>query len=199
MSRFLLLSQASLLPSIGLPWGEHNRIPRASPAAAIQLYGRAGGDPAAAFMIGFAVVDSIRVVVSMRKLQKLVSYFPVLLLGIALGSTLSNWGYLVDVGGWFALVGHFVVIAATLVFIYICGVLALSIVVAPIVILFSMRDDDSFALTKAMNALGNPRVLLAACRRVVMAIADPLWKALWWCWWFVSGRDAAEEAPRSDG
>ena len=134
----------------------------------------------------------------MRRLQELVSYLPVLLLGIALGSTLSNWGYLVDIGGWFALVGHFVAIAATLVFIYICGVLALSILVAPIIVLFSMRDDDSFALTKAMNALGNPRVLLAACRRAIMTIADPLWKALWWCWWFVSGRDAAEETPRGD-
>ncbi len=149
-------------------------------------------------MIGFALAESTWVVVLMRRLQELVSYLPVLLLGIALGSTLSNWGYLVDIGGWFALVGHFVAIAATLVFIYICGVLALSILVAPIIVLFSMRDDDSFALTKAMNALGNPRVLLAACRRAIMTIADPLWKALWWCWWFVSGRDAAEETPRGD-
>ncbi|MFP6744771.1 MAG: hypothetical protein VCB77_06235 [Alphaproteobacteria bacterium] len=132
----------------------------------------------------------------MRRLQKLVSYIPVLLLGIALGSTLNNWSYLSEVGGWFALLGHFMAVAATLVMIYIAGVLVLAVLAAPVIILFSMHDDDSFALTKAMHALASPRTLLATCRRSIaralMVVAEPLWKAVWWCWWFVSGRDAAD-------
>lgn len=132
----------------------------------------------------------------MRRLQELVSYIPVLLLGIALGSTLNNWTYLTEVGGWFALLGHFMVIAASLVMVYIAGVLVVVIVAAPFIILFSMQDDDSFALTKAMQALARPRALLAAWRRsagrALMAVAEPAWKALWWCWWFISGRDAAD-------
>lgn len=132
----------------------------------------------------------------MRRLQELVSYIPVLLLGIALGSTLNNWSYLSEVGGWFALLGHFVSVAATLVMIYIAGVLVVAVLAAPIIILFSMQDDDSFALTRAMHALASPRTLLATCRRSIaralMAVAEPVWKALWWCWWFVSSRDAAD-------
>ncbi|MEE2980810.1 MAG: hypothetical protein VYA71_04615, partial [Pseudomonadota bacterium] len=65
-----------------------------------------------------------------------------------------------------------------------------------VIILFSMHDDDSVPLTKAMYALASPRTLLATCRRTIaralMAVAEPVWTAVWWCWWFVSSHDAAD-------
>ena len=138
----------------------------------------------------------------MKRLTQLVSYAPVLLLGIALGSTLSNWSFLVEAGGWFALLGHFIAVAATLVFLYICGVLALAILVMPLIIWFSWREDDFLALAEASRANRSPRAVLVTCAavagRAVLAVADPLWKALWWCWWFLRGRAAAETAA-NDG
>ncbi len=138
----------------------------------------------------------------MQRLKELVSFVPVLLLGIAVGSTLSNWSFLVEAGGWFALLGHFVAVAATLVFLYICGVLALSLLVMPLIVLFSLREDDFLALAEASRTTRSPRAVLGTCAgvagRAVLAVADPLWKALWWCWWFLRGRAAADTAA-NDG
>ncbi len=138
----------------------------------------------------------------MQRLKELVSFVPVLLLGIAVGSTLSNWSFLVEAGGWFALLGHFVAVSATLVFLYICGVLALSLLVMPLILLFSLREDDFLALAEASRTKRSPRAVLAACAgvagRAVLAVADPPWKALWWCWWFLRGRAAADTAA-NDG
>ena len=58
------------------------------------------------------------------------------------------------------MLGHFMAVAATLVMIYIAGVLVLAVLAVPVIILFSMHDDDSFPLTKAMYALASPRTLL---------------------------------------
>jgi hypothetical protein len=138
----------------------------------------------------------------MQRLKELVSFVPVLLLGIAVGSTLSNWSFLVDSGGWFALLGHFIAVAATLVFVYICGVLALALLAMPLIVLFSLREDNFLALAKPSRTRPSPRAVLATCvaaaRRAVLAVADPPWKALWWCWWFLRGRAAAETAA-NDG
>lgn len=132
----------------------------------------------------------------MQRLKELVSFVPVLLLGIAVGSTLSNWSFLVEVGGWFALLGHFMAVAATLVFLYVCGALALALLVMPLILLFSLREDDFLALAEASRTTRSPRAVLATCAAVagrsLLAVADPLWKALWWCWWFLRGRAAAE-------
>ncbi len=138
----------------------------------------------------------------MQRLKELVSFAPVLLLGIAVGSTLSNWSFLVEVGGWYALLGHFVAVAATLVFVYICGVLALSLLAMPLILWFSLREDDFLALAEASRTRRSPRAVLATSAavagRAVLAVADPLWKALWWCWWFLRGRAAADTAA-NDG
>ena len=138
----------------------------------------------------------------MQRLKELVSFAPVLLLGIAVGSTLSNWSFLVEAGGWFALLGHFVAVAATLVFLYVCGVLALSLLVMPLILLFSLREDDFLALAEASRTRRSPRAVLVTCAavagRAVLAVADPLWKALWWCWWFLLGR-AEADTRRGEG
>ena len=138
----------------------------------------------------------------MQRLKELVSFAPVLLLGIAVGSTLSNWTYLVGVGGWFALLGHFMAVAATLVFLYVCGALALALLVMPLIVLFSLREDDFLALAEASRTPRSARAVLATCAavagRAILAVADPPWQALWWCWWFLRGR-AEAEAAADDG
>lgn len=138
----------------------------------------------------------------MQRLKELVSFVPVLLVGIAVGSTLSNWSFLVGEGGWYALLGHFIAVAATLVFVYILGVLALSLLAMPLIVLFSLREDDFLAPARPSRARPSPRAVLAASvgatRRAVFAIAEPPWKALWWCWWFLRGRAEADTAA-NDG
>ena len=119
-----------------------------------------------------------------------------LLLGIAAGSTLNDWAYLVETGGWYAVLGHFMAVAATLVILFICGVLALSILVLPLIVLFSLNEDDLDALATASRKARSPRAVLATCLgvagRALLAVADPLWKGLWWCWWLVAGRHRAD-------
>ena len=136
----------------------------------------------------------------MQRLKQLVSFVPVLLLGIAVGSTLSNWSFLVGEGGWYALLGHFIAVAATLVFLYVCGALALALLAMPLIVLFSLREDDFLA--EASRPRPSPRAMLAtsvvAARRAVLAAAEPPWKALWWCWWLLRGRAAADTAA-NDG
>ena len=128
----------------------------------------------------------------MRRLERILSYAPVLLLGIALGSTLNEWAYLVETGGWYAVLGHFMAVAATLVILYICGVLALSILVLPLILLYSLNEDDFEAFAAANRTVRSPRAVLATCvgvaGRALLAVADPAWKGLWWCWWLLRGR-----------
>lgn len=137
----------------------------------------------------------------MRRFEEIVSFVPVLLLGIALGSTLNEWSYLIEAGGWFAILGHFMAVAATLVMLFICGVLALSILVLPLILLFSLSEDDLRALTSASREMRSPRAVLGTCLglagRAMLAVADPIWKGVWWCWWLLFGQSGRRSEKRS--
>lgn len=118
----------------------------------------------------------------MRRISDLVSYTPALLLAIALASTAADWRLLVETGGWFALLGHFMMVAATLVLLFLAGVLALCLAALPLVLLFGLNEDSFFALAEARRA--GP---LATARRFMLAMLNPPWRALWWCWWYARG------------
>ena len=127
----------------------------------------------------------------MGRLSTIVSYLPALLVAVALASTVADWRHLAEAGGWFAMVGHFLMVAATLVLLFLAGMLALALAALPFVLLFCRNEDDFFALAEASQARHSTRALLAVCRRIMvrsmLAVIDPLWKALWWCWWFIRG------------
>ena len=132
----------------------------------------------------------------MRRISDLITYAPAVLLAIALASTVADWDALVESGGWFALLGNFFMVAATLVLLYIAGVLALGLAALPIILLFCRNQDDFFALAEASRAGQLPRALLAVLRgiiaRSILALVNPPWKAAWWCWWFLRGRSLAD-------
>lgn len=132
----------------------------------------------------------------MRRFSHLISYAPAGLLAIALVSTAADWRYLVETGGWFALLGNFMMVAATLVLLFLAGVLALCLAALPFIYLFWRNEDDFFALAAASRAGQSPRALLAVMRRIMVrrliAVANPIWKALWWSWWFIGGGALAD-------
>ena len=127
----------------------------------------------------------------MRRLSTFISYLPALLVAVALASTAAEWRHLVESGGWFAMLGHFLMVAATLVMLFLAGVLALALAVLPVIFLFGRNEEDFFALTEASRARDSTRALFGVMRRIivrsVLAVIDPLWKALWWSWWFIRG------------
>ena len=85
----------------------------------------------------------------MRRFSHLISYAPAGLLAIALVSTAADWRYLVETGGWFALLGNFMMVAATLVLLFLAAVLALFLAALPFIYLFCRNEDDFFALAEA--------------------------------------------------
>ena len=131
------------------------------------------------------------VVFPMGRLSTIASYLPALLVAVALASTAADWRQLVEIGGWFAVLGHFLMVAATLVMLYLAGVLALAVAALPFVLLFCRNEDDFFALTEASRARHSTRAILGVMRRIIaramLAIVDPPWRALWWSWWFIRG------------
>ena len=119
-----------------------------------------------------------------------------LLIAVALASTAADWRHLVETGGWFALLGHFLMVAATLVMLFLAGVLALALAALPLILLFGRNEDDFFAFTEASRARHSIRALAGVMRRIIaralLAAAEPIWKALWWGWWFLLGRALAD-------
>ena len=123
----------------------------------------------------------------MRRISDLISYAPAALLAIALASTVAQWSLLVETGGWFALLGHFLMVAATLVLLYLAVVLALCLAALPFIFLFCRNEDDFFALAEATRAGHGPRAVLAYLRRIIVARLNSLLRAVWRCWWFLRG------------
>ena len=124
----------------------------------------------------------------MGRLSTIVTYLPALLVAVALASTAADWRHLAESGGWFAMLGHFLMVSATLVLLFLAGVLALALAALPFILLFCRNEDDFFALAEASRA-GLPAMARWIIVRPLLAIIDPVWKALWWSWWFIRGGD----------
>ncbi len=112
---------------------------------------------------------------------------------------MAQWSPLVETGGWFALLGHFLMVAATLVLLYLAVVLALCLAALPLIILFGRNEDDFLALAEASRADHGPRAVLAYLRRIIVARLNSLLRAVWRCWWFLRGRTRADPGVRHVG
>ena len=108
----------------------------------------------------------------MRRLSDLISYVPAGLLAIALASTAAEWRLLVETGGAYALLGHFMMVAATLALLFFAAVLALILAALPLVFLFYRNEKKFLALNEA---------------RPFISGANAILKAAWYCWWYVRG------------
>ena len=129
----------------------------------------------------------------MRRISEVITYVPAVLLAIALVSTVAEWRSLMEVGGWFALLGHFLMVSATLVLLYLAGVLVLILAVLPFIMLIGQNEDHFFALAEAQRA-GLPSLARQFFTRPLIGGANLLLKAAWYCWWFVRGSPAHERS-----
>ncbi len=100
-------------------------------------------------------------------------------LGFALAVVLGDLSYLLEEGGWYAVLGQFLAVATTLIMIIIGGVAAVTLLALPFLFCFSIYEE-------LQRPIG-PLKLGARFYRV----ANGGWKAAWWCWWHLSGRSAA--------
>ena len=129
----------------------------------------------------------------MRKFGDFIAMFvPGVVVGATLMSTLMNAGYLWDVGGWLAILGHVMSVGTTLTMLIVSIVLGLTILALPFFLLFCFIDPASEIAFDMSDALRSPRsaagIVVARAGRGALAAADPVWKGVWWTWWLVAGR-----------
>lgn len=134
----------------------------------------------------------------MRGVGDLIAIFVLgVLVGTAVSSTLENWSLLVETGGWFAVLGHFLAVAATLAMIVVAAALALALLALPILVYYAVTEPGARDLATLADRVRSPlrlrRAAAAALGRAALALAEPVWKALWWGWWYLSGRASARE------
>ena len=110
--------------------------------------------------------------------EKLTISVLAILVTIALWTVVRDWSYLLGVGGWFALLGRFLAVLATLVVFVVLFVLGCSILALPVLVYFAVADPASHQTLRPERAL----------RSGVYSVVNPLWKACWWAWWLVFRR-----------
>jgi hypothetical protein len=100
-------------------------------------------------------------------------------LGLALVVVLADLSHLLEEGGWYAVFGQFLAVATTLIMIAIGGVVVVALLALPFLFCFSIFEE----LQRPIGPLA-PRAWLYRA-------ANAGWKAIWWCWWRLSGRRSA--------
>lgn len=124
----------------------------------------------------------------MRRIGDLI---PVIVLGaiggIAIWATANGWSSLLDEGGWYALLGQFLAVAATLAFLFVACVLRLTLLALPLLLLFGLSDQGRAPGGVARRPADAFRTGVSGLARAAYAIANALWKTAWWGWWFVGG------------
>ncbi len=94
----------------------------------------------------------------------------------ALWVVVRDGATLAAVGGWYAVLGQFLAVAATLALLVLLGTLALALLALPVLFVLRLATDDRGA---AMSRQTVSRGLAGTALR----LADPVWKAAWWgCW-----------------
>ena len=121
----------------------------------------------------------------MRRLGETV---PVIVLGavvgVALWSCLSNLAYLLEVGGWYAVFGRFVLISVMLSFVVVAGAAVLAMIVAPVLVLFAFSDPNAefdpahMAVSFDWRKAGGTG---RAARRTGWRITEAGWRTAWRC------------------
>ncbi len=92
----------------------------------------------------------------------------------ALWVVLRDGAMLASVGGWYAVFGQFLAVAATVSLLLFLGALILALLALPALFVLRLVAVDPGA--------GSPRAL----GRVALDLADPVWKAAWWSGWYLA-------------
>ena len=98
---------------------------------------------------------------------------------VAFWSVLREWSYLMETGGWFAVLGQLMAVISTLVMLFLLGALCLAVVCLPVLLFFGIGAPDKIERL-TWNSFAQ------AFGRRCLLIANPVWKTLWWTWWFVN-------------
>ena len=100
-------------------------------------------------------------------------------LGLALVIVLGDLFYLLEEGGWYAVLGQFLAVATTLIMIAIGGVMVVTLLALPFLFCFSIYQE----LQRPIRPL--------ELRARIWRAANGGWKWAWWCWWYLRGHSAA--------
>ncbi len=109
-----------------------------------------------------------------------------LVIGTALWTVARDWSELIAAGGWFAVFGRFLVVTATLTLLAVVLLIGVGLFVAPVLLMLTLSNalgEKGYAYREMVGRLLGglqPRRL----GRLLIRAADPLWKTLWWAWWF---------------
>lgn len=121
-----------------------------------------------------------------------------LVVGMALWTIARDWSELLAVGGWFAILGRFMVVFATVTLLVLLALLGIGVVIAPMLLLLLATNalgEKGYAnggLVDQLRTVINPQKLGSTLVRA----ANPIWKTLWWTWWYLSRR--TRSPSRSD-
>jgi hypothetical protein len=104
----------------------------------------------------------------------------------ALWAVARDGAALLAVGGWYAVLGQFLAVAATMTLLIVLGALVVAVLSLPVLFVLRLTTDDGgFVMSRltvsrlALAAAGAPRGLADTALR----LADRVWKAAWWgCW-----------------
>lgn len=84
-----------------------------------------------------------------------------------------------ETGGLFAVFGQLMAVISTLVVLFLMGALCLAVVCLPVLLFFGIGAPEK------IERLTWSSVGYGVGRRCLL-IANPVWKTLWWTWWFIS-------------
>ena len=122
-------------------------------------------------------------------IQTLLSFISRLLLwgifALAAWTVVRDWSYLMEAGGWFALLGQFMAVTWTLLFLVVLVLLGIVLLFLPLLIYFGVSEhqaNEELSLARAAHLLVQG---LRRLGRLTLRVANPIWKALWWTWWFL--------------
>ena len=126
-------------------------------------------------------------------MRRLGETLPVIVLGAAVGvalwSCLNDLAFLLDVGGWYAVLGRFVLVSVTLSFVLVVGAAVIAMIAAPVLILFAFSDPSAEFDPAHMAASLDWRDVGGmgrAARRTGWRITEAGWRAAWRCGWSVA-------------
>lgn len=111
------------------------------------------------------------------------------IVGAAVWACIRDWSYLLETGGWYAVLGHFVMVTVLLSFAFMTFSAVIAMIITPVLILFAFGNrndefDPAWAAAFDWRSAGNLR---GAAGRAAWRVADGAWRASWRCGWFVAG------------
>ncbi len=126
----------------------------------------------------------------MRRVGEYVSVaFLIGFISVTIWAVAGDWQHLSTVGGWFAVLGQFLAVSATLAMLCLLSALCVALLCLPLLLYFSLANPASHErLTPAAALSLSTKALSTAARRTsrwLLRFLNFLWKCVWWTWWAV--------------